>query len=90
MNTIKTLLTTGTLMACFAYSSVQANGFFDADPVQPTQQKANTFDHDAHRGTAFWGEFDTQLSQKTPDPDRMASFDRTKHEGTTFWGEYYN
>jgi len=89
MNTIKTILTATAIVSASAFSTVQANGFFEVDSNKPHQQQ-NSFDVSAHEGTAFWGYFNNGMTKHTPKMDQVASFDKSKHTGTAFWGYYTN
>lgn len=88
MNTIKTFLTTSAIVSAFAFSTVQANGFFNVDKNNAYQQP-DTFDASIHEGTSFWSYFNNGMYNQTPKMDQVASFDKSRHVGTTFW-DYHN
>jgi len=90
MNTIKTLLSTTTIAAAFAFGTVQANGFFSVDSQHKHQKQQSTFNDAAHEGTEFWGYYNKDLSKETPKIDKVSSFDASKHDGTYFWDTYNN
>ncbi|MCW8932333.1 MAG: hypothetical protein OQL19_19125 [Gammaproteobacteria bacterium] len=86
MNSIKTILSTTAIISTFAFSTVQANGFFNADSDKSLQKHTTTFDASVHEGTTFWSYFNKGMSKQTPKIDQVASFDESKHAGTAFWG----
>ncbi len=90
MKTINTLLTATALITCSAFSTVQANGFFQIDSIKTHQKQPDTFNEAAHKGTTFWGYFNNGLAKEAPKMNKVATFDHSKHEGTAFWGVHHN
>lgn len=90
MNTIKTILTTTAIVSAFAFSTVQANGFFNVDSNKVHNKQADTFDASVHEGTTFWSYFYDGMSKQTPQMNKVASFDESRHTGTAFWGYHNN
>ncbi len=89
MSTMKTILTTTAIVSAFAFSTVQANGFFNVDSDKTHQKQPDTFDASVHKGTTFWSYLNNGMSRQTPKMEKVASFDESRHVGTTFW-DYHN
>lgn len=89
MKMIKKLIFATSIIASFAMSNAQANGFFKVESEQSYQQP-NTFNEVVHEGTTFWNYYNKDLAKGTPKIDKVSSFDQTKHQDTYFWGVYSN
>ena len=90
MNTFKTVLSATAIVYSFAFSTAQANGFFNVDDKHSHPKQANTFDESKHVGTTFWGYYNKGLSKETPKMNQVASFDKSKHVGNPFWDYHSN
>ena len=54
MNPLKTVLSATAIVYSFAFSTAQANGFFNVDEKHSHPKQANTFDESKHVGNPFW------------------------------------
>lgn len=86
MNSIKTLLTSTAILSTMAFSTAQANGFFNVESVKIDQQQPSTFDASVHEGTTFWSYLNNGKTKQAPKMNKVASFDESRHTGTAFWG----